>query len=215
MIVGIFFVICFSLALIGTVAGLSREIRTRRRAGGLERALRALAARPGWRSLGPGEYRSDHQLMHYPWLDADFRRAVAGTSNGSEVLVVELMKIEPRRGTYWLAVYFQVPGNRPLLRLERAWSAAALGIPVHGDGTYLPMSSDVDALTARLVESDLLERLCDLGAPAVSVTDDRVGFLYHPIPNFTDLRQLTEGLAVLLPALVELAGTSGTSEAEA
>ncbi|MFJ1729741.1 hypothetical protein [Streptomyces sp. NPDC088254] len=43
-----------------------------------------------------------------------------------------------------------------------------------------------------------------------------MGFLYHPITDFTDLRQLTEGLAILLPTLVELAGTTpGASEAEA
>ncbi|MDX3533997.1 hypothetical protein PV721_06380 [Streptomyces sp. MB09-01] len=201
----IFGLLVLVISAIAVTVGLSREIRTRRRAGRLERALRALAARSGWHLLPPAEYRSDHQLMHFGWLDADARLVATGTSNGYEVVAAELAQIDSRRAFYWLAVYFQLPGERPMLRLERPWSAGALGIPVHGPGLYLPMSTDTDALTARLAGTNVLDQLADLRAPAVSLNDDHVCFLYHPVPDGAELERLVSGLAALLPELVRLA----------
>ncbi|MEV5440566.1 hypothetical protein AB0K80_31855 [Streptomyces sp. NPDC052682] len=186
---------------------LRREIRSARGAMAQERVMRALASRPGWELEDRRRPTGGEVMLHFPWLAADRGTVVKGAVGAYPVTVVKLSKIDTRRGEHWLAVFYDLPDSHPSLSLQRAWSVAHLRLHVPPD-RYLPMSGDVEALSGRLTGTPLLERLTELGAPAVSLHERQACFLYYPLPRITDLEELVTALADLLPTLTDLAGSS-------
>ncbi|MGW2572396.1 hypothetical protein [Streptomyces sp. NPDC001537] len=173
----------------------------------LERVMRALASRPGWELEDRSRPVGGEVMLHFPWLAADRGTVVKGELGAYRVTVVKLSKIDTRRGEHWLAVFYDLPDSHPSLSLQRAWSAAHLRLRVPPD-RYLPMSADVEALGGRLIGTSLLERLTEVGAPAVSLYERQACFLYYPLPRITDLEELVTALAALLPTLTALASSS-------
>ncbi|WP_329500818.1 hypothetical protein [Kitasatospora herbaricolor] len=189
--------------------GLTREIRTARRLRAAERLLRALGRRPGWRVLERTESWHDH-LPHYPWLDAPRGTTVTGPGqDGHRITIAWFTRLEQRRGLHWLLFCHEIPESLPPIRLEREWSAAALRVPAIRPGLYIPMASpSSQKLTEDLTAGDLIDRLAGLGAPAVSVRGNRICFIYHPLPDRTEVARYAAGLGALLPELRRLARDS-------
>ncbi|MER6560420.1 hypothetical protein ABT300_22320 [Streptomyces sp. NPDC001027] len=194
------------------VVGGTLAVRTARRAGKADRAMRLLAQRPGW-SRVPGDTLEQHRIRlsgHFPWLlRTRDGTAVTGSIGGLPVTVTRLWEpVGQRDMRHWLVVCFDVPGDGLFLRLERGWSAAELNLRCD-DLPYLPMSKDDRAGTAeRFYSSDLPERLMRFAAPAVSLYEAGVCFAY-PMPDVVDMGSLLEGLAALLPDLTALARSAG------
>ncbi|GJF30978.1 hypothetical protein KNE206_36780 [Kitasatospora sp. NE20-6] len=191
-------VVVFCAVMAVRAAGLARRV------GRLRKAMRALAERPGWeltyRFREPG---GSHQ-RHYPWMRAGCH-AVLTAAEGHRAEATVLVRKHERDDEYWLAVVYPLPEACRHLRLERGWSAAAVGVRSIGPGPYLPLADDVPALDARLEGTDLVERLLHAGAPAVSVIGDEACFLYQPLPEGTDLARYLDELAALLPAVMATA----------
>ncbi|OKI12552.1 hypothetical protein [Streptomyces sp. CB03911] len=194
--------------------GMTREIRTARRLRAAERLLRALGRRPGWRVLERTESWHDY-LPHYPWLDAPRGTTVTGPGqDGHRIIIAWFTRLEQRRGLHWLLFCYEIPESVPPIRLEREWGAAALRIPVTRPGLYIPMASpSSQALTEHLMAGDLTDRLAALGAPAVSVRGSRICFIYHPLPDRTEVARYAAGLGALLPDLRRLARSSEEPQA--
>ncbi|MFJ6723881.1 hypothetical protein ACIQPQ_03105 [Streptomyces sp. NPDC091281] len=212
------FVVLGVLAVAGFVWVLRREVRSARAAIGLERALRTLAERPGWEREDRERRVGGEVMLHFPWLGADRGTAVRGRVGEHRVTLVKLSVVGTRKGLHWLAVFFEVPGTLPSLRLERPWSAERLGLRLPPGQGYLAMGADAEALGARLVGTPLPGRLAALDAPAVSVyggggdgaegADGEVCFLFHPVPRGDDLADRLTALAELLQPLTLLARSS-------
>ncbi|WP_354644681.1 hypothetical protein [Kitasatospora camelliae] len=203
----------FALLLAPVAFGLSREIRTLRRAKAADRLMRVLGGSPGWRTLAPGEPWNAY-VPHYPWLSVPRITTATGPGpDGREVTVARFVRLEQRRGLYWLLFSYELPEHVPMIRLERDWSAAALGLPVVQPGLYIPMcASGTEAIAEPLVRSELIERLAALGAPAVSLQRNEACFLYHPLPDGAEVERYTAGLAALLPDLCRLARATEEGE---
>jgi hypothetical protein len=170
--------------------------------------MRVLASRPGWELEDRRRPSGGEVILHFPWLEAGDRGTVVkGVVGAYRVTAIKLSKIDTRRGEHWLAVFYDLPDSHPSLSLQRAWSVAHLPLQVP-PGQYLPMSANMDALVGRLTGTPLLERLTQLGAPAVSLFERQACFLYYPPPRITDLEELVTALTDLLPALTALAGSS-------
>ncbi|RST19015.1 hypothetical protein E2C00_03700 [Streptomyces sp. WAC05374] len=203
-------IVFFAVILAPSLIGLAFAVRAARRVGRAERAMRALAARPGWRLVerDEGGARWAGYAVHFPWLlRARDGTAVAGPLGEHRVTVGRFVEnLTSKTDAHWLVVVFDVPGSRPHLRLERGWSAAELGLTFPLDAPYLPMSEDRAGTTERFYASELPERLVRLAGPAVSVTKDGVCFVHHPLPHVVDMDRLLEGLAGMLPDLLALAG---------
>ncbi|MEW1912767.1 hypothetical protein AB0442_30755 [Kitasatospora sp. NPDC085895] len=204
----------FALLLAPVAFGLAREVGTLRRAKAADRLMRLLGGSPGWRTMAPGETWNEY-VPHYPWLDVPRGTAVTGPGpDGREVTVARFVRLEQRRGLHWLLFRYELPEHVPMIRLERAWSAAALGLPVVQPGLYVPMSATgTEAIAEPLVRSDLIDRLAALGAPAVSLQRNEACFLYHPLPGGPGTERYAAGLAALLPDLCRLACATGEAEA--
>jgi hypothetical protein len=183
------------------VYGLAREIRKMGHGVRMRQALLAL----GWRTLTTQEYgQRPWPIVHHGWITADPHTVVQGTLDGRDVVVAELFHVGRRSGVYWLACYFTLPSEPGTVMLARDWSAAAMGLPVRLPGLYVPIGEDVDALAARLGKGDLVGRLRDLGAPAVSIVKNEVCFLYHPMPAPKELARLLAGLSAVIDDLVQI-----------
>ncbi|PBC75468.1 hypothetical protein BX265_0125 [Streptomyces sp. TLI_235] len=200
--------IFFGALLMAPIAfGMTREVRTARRAGASERMLRTLASRPGWRVMKPGEPWREY-VPHYPWLDVPRSTTATGPGgDGREVTVARFIRLEQRRGLHWLVFHYELPGRVPTIRLERTWSAEALRVEVLAPGLYIPMAGDgrTPVLRDLVIATDLIDRLEALGAPAVSVQRESVCFVYHPLPDRAEVGRYVDGLAALLPDLVRIA----------
>ncbi|MFF4657849.1 hypothetical protein [Streptomyces sp. NPDC001381] len=197
------------------VVGGTLAFRTARRAGKADRAMRALAARPGWKRIEGRRDGEGRWAGHFPWLLRTVPGfAVTGTLGGHRVTVARRWEPVGRRDMqHWLIVFFEVRGSGPMLRLERHWSAAELNLRFGGDLPYLPMSKNGSAATAeRFYASDLPDRLTRFAAPAVSRTDDGVCFLYFPLPEVVDMDKLLKALAGMLPDLAELAAAAAPAD---
>ncbi|MFF5185233.1 hypothetical protein ACFY30_15850 [Streptomyces sp. NPDC000345] len=197
------------------VVGGTLAFRTAHRAGKADRAMRALAARPGWKRIERRRDEEDRWAGHFPWLLRTVPGfAVTGTLGGRRVTVARRWEPVGRRDMqHWLIVCFEVRGSEPMLRLERDWSAAELGLRFGGDVPYLPMSTNNSAATAeRFYASDLPDRLTRFAAPAVSRTDHGVCFLYFPLPEVVDMNRLLKALAGMLPGLAELAASAAPAD---
>jgi hypothetical protein len=191
------------LLLAPFVYGIGREVRKMGLGMRTRKALLALAERPGWRSVPADEYRRrPWPIVHHGWLDAAPHTVVQGGLDGRDVVLAELFQVGARSGTYWLACYFTLPREPGTVILARAWSAAAMGLPVRVPGLYVPVGADVDALSARLGRGDLIPRLRELGAPAVSIVKNEVCFLYHPMPEPGEIERLVAGLSAVIDDLV-------------
>jgi len=206
-------IIFFAVILAPSLIGLTFAVRTARRVGKADRAMRALAARPDWEQLKrdkDGAQWSGYAI-HFPWLlRAQHGTTVTGPLGEHRVTVARLVEnLTSRVDAHWLVVVFDVQGSGPNMRLERNWSAAELGLSFHKGAPYLPMSDDHAGTTERFYASELPERLVELAGPAVSVTKDGVCFVHHPLPDVVDMDRLLEELAGMLPDLVALAGDGG------
>ncbi|MFF8289347.1 hypothetical protein ACF068_09015 [Streptomyces sp. NPDC016309] len=203
-------IIFFAVIMAPSLIGLTLSVRTARRVGRADRAMRALAARPGWQRVERDEdgARWAGHAVHFPWLlRARPGTTVTGPLGDHRVTVARFVEnLTGKVDAHWLVCVFDVPGRRPNLRLERHWSAAELGLTFHRDAPYLPMSDDRAGTTERFYASRLPERLVELAAPAVSVTNDGICFVHHPLPDVVDPDRLLEELAGILPDLVALAG---------
>ncbi|MCU7820526.1 hypothetical protein [Kitasatospora sp. DSM 101779] len=211
MAVWIFF---FALLLAPVAYGLTREVGTLRRVKAADRLMRLLGGSPGWRTMAPGELWNGY-APHYPWLDVRRGTTVAGPGpDGRAVTVARFVRLEQRRGLHWLLFSFELPARVPVIRLERGWSAAAMGLPIVGPGLYLPMcAAGTEAIAELLERSDLVDRLAALGAPAVSLQRNEACFLFHPLPDPAGVERSVAALAALLPDLCRLA--RATEEVEA
>jgi hypothetical protein len=201
----------FAIILAPSVIGITFAVRTASRVTKADRAMRALAARPGWEQL---VRRKDGDqwiayAAHFPaLLSTHLMTTVTGPLGGHRVTVCRFLKIDASRKdhVHWLLVHFELPGGRtPILRLERRWSAAHLDLRFAQDVPYLPLSKDFKATAERFYASDLAERLATLAGPAVSFTGDQACFAYFPLPEVVDMAKLLKGLAALLPDLAALA----------
>ncbi|WP_030264703.1 hypothetical protein [Streptomyces sp. NRRL B-24484] len=196
----------FALLLAPVAFGLTREVGTLRRAKAADRLMLALGRGAGWRTTDPGESWNAY-APHYPWLDVRRGTTVTGPGpDGRGITVARFVRLERRRGLHWLLFSFELPERVPMIRLERAWSAAALGLPIVQPGLYVPMcATGTEAIAELLVRSDLIDRLAALGAPAVSLQRNEACFLYHPLPGGPGVERYAAGLAALLPDLCRLA----------
>ncbi|MDX5563841.1 hypothetical protein PYK79_11310 [Streptomyces sp. ID05-04B] len=207
--------IMFSVILIAPfVVGATLAVRTTRRANKADRAMRLLAQRPGWSRVA-GDARKQHSTRfagHFPWLLRTlYGTAVTGSLGGHPVTVSRLWEPVGRRDVrHWLVVCFDVPGDGLFLRLEREWSAAELNLRCEGL-PYLPMGKDQAGTVERFYSSGLPEQLMRFAAPAVSLYEAGVCFVY-PMPDVVDMGSLLKGLAALLPDLTELARAAGPKE---
>ena len=192
-----FVVFCGFMAV--KAAGTARSISR------MHRAMRALAEQPQWEVRHAFTERSGRHFAHFPWVDAE-PRTILTASDGTGPEAVLLIKNHGRSVRPWLTVIFGLPQPVRGFRLERAWSAAALGLAVPAPGPSLPVSEEPGTLSARLAESGLVGQLVEAGAPAVSVTADEVCFLYQPIPQGAVLAGHLDLLTALLPRLAALAG---------
>ena len=208
----------FAVILAPSIIGLTFAVRAARRVTKVERAMRVLAARPGWQRLERDKDGAEWAgyAGHFPWLlSARLRTTAAGPLGGHQVTVGRLVKsVSSKTDAHWLVVCFDFPHSGASLRLERRWSAAQLGLPVPKDVPYLPMSGDLEATADRLSATDLVERLGKLAGPAVSLGDDQVCFVYFPLPEVVDMDRLLEGLAALLPDLTGLARAASSPKGE-
>ncbi|MDC0766764.1 hypothetical protein [Streptomyces sp. HD] len=211
-------IIFFAVILAPSLIGLTFAVRTARRVGKADRAMRALAARPGWEQLKRDKDGAQWAgyAVHFPWLlRARHGTTVTGPLGGHQVTVARLVEnLTSKVDAHWLVVVFDVPGSGQSLRLERNWSAAELGLTFQMDAPYLPMSDDRAGTTERFYASELPERLVKLAGPAVSMTNDGVCFVHHPLPDVVDMDGLLEELAGMLPDLVALAGGPGSEGGE-
>ncbi|KUN75880.1 hypothetical protein [Streptomyces griseoruber] len=194
------------------VVGGTLAFRTARRAGKADRAMRALAGRPGWSGVERGADGTEWAgyAGHFPWL-LRTRHGTGATGPLGEHRVTVARRWEPsgrRDVRHWLIVCFEVPGDRPALRLERGWSAAKLGLRSPDGVPYLPVSENVTDTAERFSASDLPQRLIRFAGPAVSVSADGVCFV-HPMPDVMDMDRLLAELAALIPDLTALARTAG------
>lgn len=199
------------------VVGGTLAFRTLRRVRKADRAMTALAGDPGWSRLerGPDGAEWAGYAGHFPWL-LRTRHGTGATGPLGEHRVTVARRWEPsgrRDVRHWLIVSFEVPGDRPALRLERAWSAAKLGLRSPDGVPYLPMSEDSAGTAERFHASDLPQRLVRFAGPAVSVSADGVCFVY-PMPDVTSLDRLLEELAALIPDLTALARASTGPEGQ-
>ncbi|WP_460067814.1 hypothetical protein [Streptomyces sp. YKOK-I1] len=189
------------------VIGGTLAVRTARRANKADRAMRVLAGRPGWSRVERGPDGEQWAMFagHFPWLLRTVPGSGATGPLGShEVTVARRWEPVGRRDMrHWLIVYFDGSGG-PDLRLERHWSAAEIALSFAKDLPYQPMSTDYEGTVQRFYGSDLPQRLVRFAAPAVSVREDGVCFLY-PMPDVVDMGTLLEELAALLPDLAALA----------
>ncbi|WP_416985605.1 hypothetical protein [Streptomyces sp. T028] len=189
------------------VVGGTLAVRTARRANKADRAMRVLAARPGWSpvKVGKDEGRWAGYAGHFPWLLRTLPGfAVTGPFDDHRLTVARLWEPVGRRDMrHWLVVCFDVPCDGPSLRLERGWSAAELNLRCEGL-PYLPMSEDQAGTVERFYASDLPGRLVKLDGPAVSLYTAGVCFVY-PMPDVRNMDLLLEELADLIPALTALA----------
>ncbi|MCX5263960.1 hypothetical protein [Streptomyces sp. NBC_00199] len=196
------------------VVGATLAARTARRATKADRAIGVLAGRPGWSRVasdGQGAAPTGY-AGHFPWLlRTRHGTAVTGPLGGLRVDVTRLWEPVGRRDVrHWLVVCFDVPGDGLSLRLERDWSAAELQLRCEGL-PYLPMGRDQAGTVERFYTSGLPERLMRFAAPAVSLNEAGVCFVY-PMPDVRDMGVLLEELAALLPDLTALARAAGPKE---
>ncbi|MFI1165548.1 hypothetical protein ACH4UM_18525 [Streptomyces sp. NPDC020801] len=207
----------FAVILAPSLIGLTFAVRAARRVTRAERALRALAARPGWRLLERGDDGAEWAgyAGHFPWLlSARPRTTVTGPVGERQVTIGRLVKSVSRRvDAHWLVLCFDLPAAGPGVRLERHWSAAHLNLRFPEDLPYLPVSDHVAQTAARLEATDLTDRLLRLAAPAVSLAGDQACFVYFPLPEVLDMDALLAGLAGLLPDLVALARDTAPEDA--
>jgi hypothetical protein len=206
----------FTVILSPFVIGFAFSVRAARRMGKADRAIRTLAARPGWQLLERGTDGAEWAgyAGHFPWLlGTQLRTTAAGPLGDHRVTVARLIKhVSSRTDAHWLVVHFELPGDTPSLRLERHWSAAHLDLRFDRKVPYLAMSADLEATTGRFYASDLPARLAKLAAPAVSFTGDQACFVHHPLPEVVDMDELLKGLAALLPDLATLARVAPRQE---
>ncbi|MEU1512819.1 hypothetical protein ABZ490_11740 [Streptomyces sp. NPDC005811] len=197
------------------VVGGTLAARTLRRARKADRAITVLAGDPGWSRLerGPDGAEWAGYAGHFPWLlRTRHGTGATGPLDGHRVTVARRWETSGRRDVrHWLIVCFEAPGDRPALRLERAWSAAKLGLRAPDGVPYLPVSADPAGTAERFHASGLPRRLIRLAGPAVSVSADGVCFV-HPMPDVTSMDALLEELAALIPALTALAHASSAPE---
>ncbi|MFJ8113720.1 hypothetical protein [Streptomyces sp. NPDC096132] len=191
------------------VVGGTLAFRTARRVTRADRAMGVLAARPGWSriTVGPDGAQWAGFAGHFPWLLRTLPgSAVTGPFGGHRVTVARRWEPVGRRDMrHWLIVVFEVEGSGPMLRLERRWSAAEIGLRVAVDIPYLVMvEEDRAGTTDRFYASDLPYRLARYAGPAVSRTAGGVCFLYDPLPEVVDMDKLLKALAEMLPGLAEL-----------
>lgn len=197
------------------VVGGTLAARTARRAAKADRAMRLLAERTGWSRVA-ADTLEQHRIRlsgHFHWLLRTRNgNAVTGSLGGRPLSVTRLWEpVGHRDVRNWLVVCFDVPGDGPVLRLERSWSAAELNLRCEGL-PYLPMSENDQAGTVeRFYSGDLPDRLMRFAAPAVSMHKDGVCFVY-PMPDVVDMGALLKGLAALLPDLTALARAAGPKE---
>jgi hypothetical protein len=199
----------FGVLLAPALIGLSFAVRTARRVGKAERAMRDLAARPGWQRVERDEDGSEWAgyAGHFPWLLRTTQQTtVTGPLGPLQVTVARRFEpLSSKDDLHWLIVCFEQPGGGPNLRLERHWSAAELNLSFARDVPYLPMSDDSAGTAERFYASDLPQRLMALAAPAVSYSENGTCFLF-PLPEVLSMDRLLTGLATLLPDLATLAG---------
>ncbi|WP_369033932.1 MULTISPECIES: hypothetical protein [Streptomyces] len=202
------------------IVGATFAVRTARQASKADRVMRVLAECPGWRRLVPARDGGpwNGYAGHFPWMTRTrYGTAVAGPLDEHPATVARFWEPVGRRDVrHWLVVCFDVPDSGPMLRLERHWSAAELGLRFPGDIPYLVMSDDREAMTERFYASDLPERLARFGGPAVSHATFGVCFLF-PMSNVVDLGGLLDELAAMVPdlaAMARFAAPSATEEPE-
>ncbi|MCX4825029.1 hypothetical protein OG883_35255 [Streptomyces sp. NBC_01142] len=200
-------IIGFAVILAPSLIGLTFAVRTARRVGKAERAMRVLAARPGWQRIERGKDGEEWAgyAGHFPWLlRTRHGITVTGPLSDHQVTVDSRYEQISRRDQHWLIVCFDLRGSGPNLRLERHWSAAELNLTFPKDLPYLTMSDDSAGTAERFYASDLPKRLVRFAGPAVSFRENGACFVY-PLPEIVDLDKLLEELAGLLPDLAALA----------
>lgn len=201
-------IIGFAVILAPSLIGLTFAVRTARRVGTAERAMRVLADRPGWQRIERGKDGEEWAgyAGHFPWLLRTWHGiTVAGQFGDHRVTVARRYEqISRRDDQHWLIVCFDLRGSGPNLRLERHWSAAELDLTFSKDLPYLTMSDDSAGTAERFYASDLPKRLVRFAGPAVSFRKDGACFVY-PLPKVVDMDKLLEELAGLLPDLAVLA----------
>lgn len=209
-------IIGFAVILAPFLIGLTFAVRTARRVGKAERALRVLAARSGWKRIERGKDGEEWAgyAGHFPWLlRTRHGSTVTGPLGDHQVTVARRCEqISRRHDRHWLIVCFDLRGSGPTLRLERHWSAAELNLTFPKDLPYLPMSDNSAGTTERFYASDLPTRLVRFAGPAVSFGENEACFVY-PLPQIVDMNKLLEDLAGLLPDLAALAREDGADNA--
>ncbi|WP_055716274.1 hypothetical protein [Streptomyces torulosus] len=201
----------FAVLLAPCIIGITSAVRAASRVTKADQAMRALAARPGWEQVvrRKGGDQWVGYASHFPALMSTYlMTTVTGPLDGNQVTICRFLKmtVESRNQAHWLLVHFELPGDRtPILRLERHWSAAHLGLRFAHDVPYLPLSDNRRATADQFYASDLPQRLAKLAGPAVSFMGDQACFAYFPLPEVVDMGNLLKGLAALLPDLAALA----------